>query len=343
MTNRINPFFRQRLTPWSMEQIINYPELIFGNFIKDLYAPGVVAGSLPKAHSLGGWRIDVSQLVGYANTGQRISMDRAGTLDAWWQGDCIPEEIGSAHDNIGNSELSIEPLSLPGAGKEIWVSVGVNLKYLDGLQSVDGYGNIVPLTKKLAWQFRVVHGEAANQGQSYRPDKSQYFKGGILLCDILILPGQTGISQVNFYYDRTDYFALKNIQVLGGEGIPSFIPMKCDARSGFFPGIIQETESGQWIDRFHFHPTIVRRATVVLSELKSMVPGGSPTNIEIDKTPDFNSAEKITATLLGGENYVKDESQLTIEPLESDGLYIRCSLAGGHEWVNWNITFICEQ
>lgn len=339
---RYNPFYRGRLTPWALKKIIEYPEIAFGNFINDVFTPGVVSGAFPRASILGGWDLSIDELVAYSKSGQRIFVDRSGDLSIWHQGDFLPEEIRSAHDNYGGqSDIEIKPLEIPGDGKERWVSVGVLPYYYDMIKGVDGYGETQALSKKLTFRFRVVHGETGEQGRTYKPSK-EYFRTGALLCDIQIVAGQSGITDACIYYDRADIFSAKNLPLYVGGGFSSVPAQKLAFRGGGFPGVIQATETGDWFDRFSFHPSLCRRLTIIRSEVKSLLAGSGETIIEIDKALGFGSGAKISVRLSAADKYARSDEQLTITPISGEDIFVRCSAGGGHSEVRWDIAFIPE-
>ncbi|MBP7509256.1 MAG: hypothetical protein KA807_15695 [Prolixibacteraceae bacterium] len=337
----LTPYFRQRLTPRTAQMFVEFPQTLFANFINDIFTKGIIVGIPPKESILGGWQLDITPLTAYSRAGQRIDISRTGTISVWWQGDFLPESLGKAYDNFGgDSEIEIKPLEIPTTGKERWIAFGAIPFYQPLATGVDGYGETQSFSKKITWRFRLIHGDIADQGHAMKPSKKIFFSEGILLCDILVLPGQTSVSSATIDYDRTDWFSIKNLPVASNGNTTSVPALKLAFRSGGFPGIIQVTPTNQYYDRFTFHPSYCDSVTVVRSEIKCLNVGTGNTIIEIDKRSTFDSTSKITLTLAAADIYARSEQQINLNPILGDELYVRCITAGGHQEIHWEISYV---
>lgn len=174
MSDRVNWYFRQRVTEAELDLAFELLEKADRNLAADLGFVGILAGAVPTPHSpLADLSIDLTGPGrAYDGLGQRIFFGTGQTLD------CSVDATG----------LSTE---VPSPGQERWLGVFLKFERLLSDPRTDGNSQQIYFRRDESFQFVVRQGPPATAGEAQRVALQA---GELLVCDVLRSNGQSQIT-----------------------------------------------------------------------------------------------------------------------------------------------------
>lgn len=186
MADRLDFYFRQRVTEAELDLAFAQLELADRNLAADIGVYGVVSGAVPSPHSpVADLSIDLTAPGrAYDHLGQRIFFGTGQTVNCTVDLSGIPTDVGSA-------------------GNERWMGVYLRFRRLLSDARTDGNSQQVYFRRDEA--FEIVVRQAA-QGPAGSAQKPALVEDELLVCDVLRRPGQTQIVATDIDTSRRQVF-----------------------------------------------------------------------------------------------------------------------------------------
>jgi hypothetical protein len=186
VADRVDFFFRQRVTEAELDLAFELLEKADHNLASDLSVFGVIAGAIPTQHApLADLTLDL--------TGSARAYDRLGQRIFFGTG----QRVNLAVDLTGI------PTEVPLAGQERWVGVFLRFKRLKSDPRTDGNSQQVFFRQDESFELVVRQAPAGPINASLRP---ALVDDELLLCDVKRKPGQTQILTADIDVTRRQMF-----------------------------------------------------------------------------------------------------------------------------------------
>lgn len=191
--NRTQFWYRQRATAAEFNNdTLDEVELADWNVVKEILGYGVFNTPVVVEASVPDLTVDVPIVLGYDQVGRRVELPIASA----------PYNLDCSVDENSNSTAVV------GSGNEKWLSVFIEFTRLDSEPKTDGNGTPLFWKHDESFQLNVVQGVEAGAGTAIRP---LLRSDQILLCDILLVFGQTQIFNADIYHNRREDFVYEHI------------------------------------------------------------------------------------------------------------------------------------
>lgn len=195
---RVNFYFEQRVTQSEMDEVFDKTEAAIWDLMKDALGFGFLTGAVVVEHSpTPDLSVDVGQFLGYDQLGQRLFQS---------SGDA-PEVVNCAVDEVAATTA----VSTPGNEKTLALFVEFDRKLSD--PRLDGNGVTVQYQVDESFKVNVVQSAEATLGNSVPPPLRN---DQILICDVLLIYGQTQILNADIDQSRKEDFSFSAFLHGGG-------------------------------------------------------------------------------------------------------------------------------
>jgi hypothetical protein len=179
MADLFDPYFRQQVTEAEAQAWLENLEAADHNIMVDLGFFGILGGADVSQHSTGDMTVDVDGPgVGYDQLGQRV----------YWP---TTERIDCSEDHNASSTEVV------GVGNSRWISLVGRFLRVASDPRTDGNGLPVNYSQAEGFEILVFAGSEA-----LSPTKPSLPTDGFLICDILLVYGQTQILDADINTDR---------------------------------------------------------------------------------------------------------------------------------------------
>ncbi|NVJ27823.1 hypothetical protein HUW62_42130 [Myxococcus sp. AM011] len=186
MSNRLDFFFRQRVTEAELDLAFAQAEQADRNLASDLGVHGVISGAVPAPHApVPNLSVDLTAPArAYDNLGQRIFIGTGQTVDCAVDVSGIPTDVSTA-------------------GSERWVGIFLRFTRLLSEPRTDGNSQQVYFRRDESFELVVRQAPEGPVGQAPKPALQP---DELLLCDVRRRPGQTQILAADLDTSRRQAF-----------------------------------------------------------------------------------------------------------------------------------------
>ncbi|WP_375743648.1 hypothetical protein NR800_37150 [Corallococcus interemptor] len=186
MSNRLDFFFRQKVTEAELDLAFSQLEQADRNLASDLGVHGVISGAVPAPHSpVPNLSVDLTAPArAYDNLGQRIFFGTGQTVDCAVDVSGIPTDVSTA-------------------GSERWLGIFLRFTRLLSEPRTDGNSQQVYFRRDESFELLVRQAPEGPVGQAPKPALQP---DELLLCDVRRRPGQTQLLAADLDTSRRQAF-----------------------------------------------------------------------------------------------------------------------------------------